>query len=551
MTSDKETASLKSKESSQNEYDGTSLDQIHKFMGFHGKKLNIAVACFSGVGFLLFGFDQLLMGSLLTLPNFEETFPSILGDTLHAATLTGAVVSIYEIGCFVGALLTVYLGDKLGRIKCMFIGCVIVIIGAVLQTTAYTVTHLAIARVFTGIGTGFMTSTVPVWQAELSKASTRGKNIMMMGSLITAGIAIAYWVDFGFYFLGDNDTKGISWRIPIILQTIFPILLLTVIFKMPESPRWLISKGRTQEARVVFSAIYNLPENDPKVHDQMTEIQNAIELEAKANVGFSVRELVKQGPTRNFHRLSLACWIQIFQQITGINLITYYAGTIFEKYIHLSPFNSRILAACNGTEYFLASLFGIVFIERFGRRKLLFWGAVGQALSMMALTISTWQADKQRAENGGGTQAGIAATVFLFVFNSVFAVSHLGGAWLYPPEIASLLLRAQTNALSTSCNWIFNFLVVMITPIAFQNINYYTYTIFACINILIAPMIYIFYPETSGRTLEEMDAIFNATPVWKPWEVVKIEKNMPRRGQAQSEDVEKPYTDHLDYVEST
>lgn len=320
---------------------------------------------------------------------------------------------------------------------------------------------------------------------------------------------------------------------------------------MPESPRWLMSKGRTNEARIVFSAIYNLPENDPKVTDQMVEILNAIELEAKANVGFSIGELVKQGPTRNFHRLCLACWIQIFQQITGINLITYYAGTIFEKYIHLSPFNSRILAACNGTEYFLASLLGIAFIEKVGRRKLLFWGAVGQALSMMALTIATWQADKQREENGGGTQAGIAATVFLFVFNSVFAVSHLGGAWLYPPEISSLLLRAQTNALSTSCNWIFNFLVVMITPIAFQNISYYTYTIFACINILIAPMIYIFYPETSGRTLEEMDAIFNATPVWRPWEVVRIEKNMPRRDDNNVEDLEKPYTDHLDYVESS
>lgn len=152
MTSEKETSSIKSSESSQNESNGKSL-QIHKFLGFHGKKLNIAVACFSGVGFLLFGFDQLLMGSLLTLPNFEKTFPSILGNTLHAATLTGAVVSIYEIGCFIGALLTVYFGDKLGRIKCMFIGCIIVIIGAVLQTTAYTVTHLAIARVFTGVCT--------------------------------------------------------------------------------------------------------------------------------------------------------------------------------------------------------------------------------------------------------------------------------------------------------------------------------------------------------------------------------------------------------------
>ncbi|KAL6453051.1 STL1 Sugar transporter STL1 [Candida maltosa Xu316] len=513
-------------------------------MGIKGKKLNYAVSIFAGVGFLLFGYDQGVAGSLLTLPNFENTFPSISGPSLNDSIRQGAVISIYEIGCFVGALATVYLGNKLGRIKCMFIGCVIVIIGAALQASAFTVTHLAIARAFTGIGTGFMTSTVPVWQAELSTAKSRGKLIMMMGSLITAGIAISYWIDFAFYFVSDNDPKGISWRIPIILQVIFPIALLTVIFKLPESPRWLMSQNKAQEARAVFSAIYDLPQDHEKIENQLQEITDSLELEAAENVGFDIRELVKQGPTRNFQRLSLACWSQIFQQITGINLITYYAGTIFEKYIGMSPFNSRILAACNGTEYFIASLFGILMIERVGRRKLLIFGAIGQALVMMSLTISTWQADKQE-----GSQAGVAAAFFLFAFNSVFGVSYLGVCWLQPPELASLQLRAQTAALSTCCNWLFNFMVVMITPIAFNNIGYYTYTIFACINILIAPMVYIFYPETSGRTLEEMDIIFNKTPVWRPWEVVKIAKETPKLSHF-SQDVEKPVIEHIDNVDS-
>ncbi|KAI5970745.1 hypothetical protein CANMA_000164 [Candida margitis] len=524
-------------------------DRIHSFMGMSGPKLNYAVSIFAGVGFLLFGYDQGVYGSLLSLDSFERTFPSIKSSA--NSTLQGAVIAVYELGCGFAALSTVYLGDRLGRLKCMFLGCVIVVIGAALQASAFTVTHLAIARVFTGFGTGYLTSTVPVWQSEMSKAKSRGKLIMMEGSLITLGITISYWVDFGFYFIDrdGNDSKAISWRIPVVLQAIFPIFLLMFVFKFPESPRWLMAKGRVREARIVFSALYNVPEGDEKITDQLTEIQSAIELEVSNAEGFSLRALTAQGPTRNFHRLSLACWSQIMQQISGINLITYYAGTIFQQYIHMSPFNSRILAACNGTEYFLASLLGILFIERVGRRRLLFFGAIGQSLSMVALTVAGWKSQTTYDAGGNSTPAGVAAAVFLFVFNSVFGMTYLGGTWLYPPEISALQLRAPTAALSTASNWAFNFLVVMITPVCFKNIQYYTYTIFAVINILMAPAIYFFYPETSGRTLEEMDYIFNQCPTKEPWKVVQIEKNTPRRRHAEN-DLEKPTTEHIDEVDS-
>ncbi|CAD1812068.1 Sugar (and other) transporter family protein [Candida parapsilosis] len=523
-------------------------NRVHTFMGLSGPKLNYAVSIFAGVGFLLFGYDQGVYGSLLSLDSFEDTFPSMKASV--NSTLQGAVIAVYELGCGFAALSTVYLGDRLGRLKCMFLGCVIVIIGAALQASAFTVTHLAIARVFTGFGTGYLTSTVPVWSSEMSKAKSRGKLIMMEGSLITLGITISYWVDFGFYFVDKGgDPKAISWRIPVVLQAIFPILLIMFVFKFPESPRWLMAKGRVREARIVFSALYNLPEGDEKITDQLTEIQSAIELEEANDKGFSLKSLTSQGPTRNFHRLSLACWSQIMQQISGINLITYYAGTIFQNYLHMSPFNSRILAACNGTEYFLASLFGILFIERVGRRRLLFWGAVGQSLAMVALTVAAWKSQVAFDTGGNSTPPGVAAAVFLFVFNSVFGMSYLGATWLYPPEISALQLRAPTAALSTASNWAFNFLVVMITPVAFENIQYYTYTIFAVINALMAPAIYFFYPETSGRTLEEMDFIFNQCPVKEPWKVVQIEKNTPRRRYAET-DLEKPTTEHIDNVES-
>jgi MFS family permease len=159
-------------------------------------------------------------------------------------------------------------------------------------------------------------------------------------------------------------------------------------------------------------------------------------------------------------------------------LITYYIPTIIEEQIGLSGINSRLIAACNGTEYFAASWVAVFTIEKFGRRSLMLFGAVGMSVSMAVLAISDSISSSNKG-NSTGVAAGIAQTVFLFVFNTFFAIGWLGMTWLYPAEIVPLKIRAPANALSTSSNWIWNFMVVMITPVAFSTIGYKTYVIFA------------------------------------------------------------------------
>lgn len=130
----------------------------------------------------------------------------------------------------------------------------------------------------------------------------------------------------------------------------------------------------------------------------------------------------------------------------------------------------------------------------------------------------------------GGTAPGIVAAAFLFIFNTFFAIGWLGMTWLYPAEIVPLRIRAPSNALSTSANWAFNFMVVMITPVAFSSIGYKTYIIFAVINAFIFPVVYFFYPETAYRSLEEMDVIFSKVKGLSGWwRVVKVAKETPRR----------------------
>ncbi|KAB8283183.1 LOW QUALITY PROTEIN: general substrate transporter [Yarrowia lipolytica] len=509
-------------------YPKQSREVKTSFVGLRGQTLHHYVATVAGMGFLLFGYDQGVMGGLLTLPTFIKQFPkmdtsSYLPPKVKSfnTTVQGTAVGIYEIGW---ALFTMWGGDKLGRRYIIFYGSIIMTIGAILQCASYSLGQFITGRVISGIGNGFITATVPMLQSECAKPEKRGKLVMLEGALITAGIALSYWIDFGFYWVRTNDA---DWRFPVAFQIVFCLFLMFTVLTLPESPRWLVKKLRFEEAAGVFAALEDVDIDDPYVVSQVTYVKESIMLEQLAQMG-QMKLMFTFGKKKNFHRTMLAYWNQVMQQITGINLITYYAAYIYETSVGMNATDSRILAACNGTEYFLASWIAFYTIERFGRRKLMIFGAIGQAATMAILTGCVYAASTP--EDGGlnKPRAGIAAAVFLFVFNTFFAVGWLGMTWLYPAEISSLEIRAPANGLSTSGNWVFNFMVVMITPVAFDTIKWKTYIIFACINAAMVPVVYFLYPETAGRSLEEIDQIFADSNPRTPWDVVWIAHRLPR-----------------------
>jgi len=486
---------------------------MKKYYGLTGTKLNVAIAIIAGTDFALFGYDQGVMGGLLTLPSFLRFFPQI--DTVNggpqASNVQGITVGGYTLGCFFGAVATIWLGNLLGRKRTIFVGSAIMVIGATLQASSFSLGQLIAARLITGFGNGMNTSTVPTWQSETSKSHRRGQMVMIEGSMIVFGVMLSYWIDLGFSFL---DPSTIAWRFPIAFQIVLALFILTFIPGLPESPRWLILKGREDEALDVLCALSDLPPDNPIIKSEFTAVKDTV-LEMSSG---RFADCFKMNRNRNFHRTALAYVNQMFQQISGINIITYYAATIFENSIGLSPFISRLLAACNGTEYFLASFIAIPTIERFGRRPLMLFGAAGQALSMAVLAGTT---------SVTSTSTGIAAAAFLFIFNSFFAIGWLGMTWLYPAEITPLGIRAPATAISTTANWIFNFMVVMVTPVAFAHIGYKTYIVFAVINAFMIPSVYFFFPETAYRSLEEMDEIFHKSK--SIFDVVKVAREMPNR----------------------
>ncbi|KAJ1029672.1 hypothetical protein NDA13_002915 [Ustilago tritici] len=496
-------------------------DMVPTFIGLRGIKLNWAIGFAASAGFLLFGYDQGVLGSLYTLPSWVAQFPKIdttqgADATSNAATLQGLVTGVYELGCFLGAISMLYLGNLLGRRANIWIGSIIMAIGTIGCTASYSLAQLFVFRVVLGIGNGMHTATIPVWQSECSPPHKRGMLIMVEGAMITGGIAMAYWIDLGCFFL---DPSSAAWRVPIVLQMIL-ILPTFVTIYLPESPRWLMLKGRVHDARNVVAALDNVPVDDPFVGKKLREIEASL-VAAKTT---RISDLFTNGPERNLHRTVLGFVSQMFQQISGINLITYYIGKTLQENLGFSDINSRILAAANGTEYFIASWAAVFFIEKMGRRPLMLGGAAGQCICMIVLAIM----DVPSIKNGS-TAPAVVSVVFYFLFNTSFACGWLGMTWLYPAEITPLAIRAQANGISTSANWIFNFLVVMVTPIMFESIGFRTYVVFAVLNFTILVTTFFIFPETAGRSLEEMSAIFAHSSKINPYDVVRKEKITPRR----------------------
>ncbi|KAI0914226.1 general substrate transporter [Ustulina deusta] len=497
------------------------------FFGLRGHALNYAVGFVAGCDFLLFGYDQGVMGGILTMPQFLDIFPSInpsdpaiAGNSSlksERAQTQGIAVASYNLGCFVGAIISIFISDKLGRKRMIILGTSIMIIGAALQASATTLPHLIVGRIITGLGNGGNTSTVPTWQSETSRSHKRGKLVMIEGALITGGVTLSYWIDLGFSFAPGT----VAWRFPLAFQIPFCIFILAFIWNLPESPRWLILKNREGEAREVLAALADTTTDDAIVENEFLAIKETVLEMSKGK--FS--DLFKMTKDREFHRTLLGYVNQVFQQISGINLITYYAAVIYSG-LNLGGFLSRLLAALNGTEYFIASWPAVYLVDRVGRRKLMLFGAAGQAATMAALAGAASLTGGDNPPKGPS----IAVIALLFIFNTFFAVGWLGMTWLYPAEIVPLKIRAPANALSTSANWIFNFLVVIITPIAFNNIGYQTYIIFAVINAFMVPSVYFFYPETRYRSLEEMDSIFHKVDGAKGYlDVVRVAREEPLR----------------------
>ena len=285
-------------------------------------------------------------------------------------------------------------------------------------------------------------------------------------------------------------------------QIFFAIILLAGVAVLPESPRWLIKHGYDAEGLRVIAALEAKSIDDPHAITEKNKISDAIAAQAQAKA--SAKDLLKGGKQQHLRRALVGASTQLFQQIGGCNAVIYYSTVLFEDSIGLETRLSLVLGGVLSVVYAIFALSSFFLVERVGRRKLFLIGTLGQGISMFitfACLVAPGDANR-KAQNAKGGAVG------LYLFIAFFGATWLPLPWLYPAELNSMAVRTQANAVSTMTNWISNFLVVQVLPTMQASINGYTFLLFAIANIIFLPFIYFFYPETTGRTLEELDVVF-------------------------------------------
>jgi MFS family permease len=288
-----------------------------KHFGLTGPALSrLQIALIVAPSFILFGYNQAGIGGLLTESDWSKTFPQI--DTIDTtgsvksqhSTLQGLVVAVFVLGALAGALSCSYTGDKFGRRKVIFAGGICTLIGSVLEASSYGLAQFVVGRIVLGLGVGQLSSIVPVWQAETSGAKNRGRHVVLDGLFICVGYVLEAWIDLAFF---EFKTGPVTWRPPIAISIVFSLVLISSIFFLPESPRWLARSGFGDQARSVIAVLRGLPEDSVEVQAEVTGIE--FSLEETTGKAVKMSDMLKMGEDKLLYRFGLCMLLQFYQQM--------------------------------------------------------------------------------------------------------------------------------------------------------------------------------------------------------------------------------------------
>ncbi|TGO90107.1 hypothetical protein BPOR_0079g00200 [Botrytis porri] len=284
----------------------------------------------------------------------------------------------------------------------------------------------------------------------------------------------------------------------------FLVPMLGLLAIVPESPRWLAAHEKTDESLIVLARLHSYHMTEEQIESLHLDIVRTCEFEKSLGTG-SWSDLFKNDAIQSQRRFLIACAIQSFQQLGGINALIYYSNTLFSTSLGFTDHLSALMSGFLQTWFFAASFIPWLLIDRIGRRPLLLSMISVMSIVMIVQTALIYNVQNNTSIAKG---CGIGAAVMLFVFEGAFTIGFQATVWVYPSEILPLRLRQRGSSVSTACNWIFNYTIVQITPIALNKIGYKTYIVFGVLNACWIPVIYLYFPETKGLELEDVDKIF-------------------------------------------
>jgi sugar porter (SP) family MFS transporter len=444
-------------------------------------------AAITATGGLLFGYDTgVISGALLFIrQDFELT-----------SFLEGIIVSFLLVGAMVGALSGGPLSDRIGRRPTTLMAAIIFGLGALAVAFAPSVALIILGRFLLGLGVGLASMIVPLYIAEIAPASRRGALVSLNQLMITIGILLSYIV-------GVIFTPLEGWRYMFGVALIPALVLGIGMFSLPESPRWLFEHGRVDKAREVLGRSRSPEEIDLELRE-MQEIKNQEGNQERVSYAELLAPFVRPA-------LIIGIGLAIFQQITGINTVIYYAPTILQG-VGFSEGGAIAATALGvGVVNVGFTILAVRIIDRAGRKPLLLIGLVGMVISLALL--GTVFASGATGDNSTAL-SGLLATVCLAVYIASFAISLGPVFWLMISEIYPLRIRGTAMSVASIANWGSNFLVALTFPVLLAALGGATlFWLFAVLGIVAWVFIFFRVPETKNRTLEEIEASFRGTTV--------------------------------------
>ncbi|KAF4622204.1 hypothetical protein D9613_009628 [Agrocybe pediades] len=461
------------------------------------------------------GYDGSMMNGLQSLPQWQSAFNNPHGGAL------GLLGAIQNIGSLSALPFAPYMADILGRKSCIVWGACLMIIGTVVQTASQNVHMFIGARWLIGFGLNFAATGAPMLISELAYPSQRGQITSLYNSLWIFGSFIAAWTTFGTFHINTSW----SWRIPSAIQGFPSVIQLCLIWFVPESPRWLVNKGREQEALKIL-AYYHAHgnEKDPLVEYEFQEIMTTIQMdrEAKESVGWTT--LFKTPGNRKRMRIIIA--IAFFSQWSGNGLASYYLNKVLDAIGITSPTVQLLINGVLQIYNFVICVFGSLWCDKIGRRKLFLWSTGGMLITWVMETVCFALYSERRT-----TAAAHAFIAMIYLFSTFYALAYSPLIVTYTIEILPYNLRSKGFTVfnfTICCSLVFN---QYVNPIALQNIGWKYYTVYIAWLSFELFFIWMYLVETKNRTLEETAAIFDGED-----EVALIEKRATNRVEGRESD---------------
>ncbi|ORY56359.1 glucose transporter-like protein [Pseudomassariella vexata] len=471
----------------------------------------IVIGLFVAFGGVLFGYDTGTISGILAMEYWQKLFSTGYttadGHPTVSPSQESAIVSILSAGTFFGALGSPFMADTIGRRLALIISSAVFTMGVIFQTAAVALPLFLAGRFFAGFGVGLISALIPLYQSETAPKWIRGAIVGAYQLAITIGLLLAAIVN---YSTQNRQDTG-SYRIPVAVQFAWAIILVGGMLVLPETPRFLIKKGDRVKAAEALSQLRRLSPDHPAIQAELSEIKANHDFEM--TLGQASYLDCFRGPM--LKRQLTGMGLQGLQQLTGINFIFYYGTQYFKNSGIQNAFTIQMITSCINV---VSTLPGLYAVDKFGRRPLLFWGAIGMAVSQFLVamlgTLTTGQDDLGHiiVYNVSAQKAGIAfVCLYIFFFASTWGPL----AWVVTGEIFPLKTRAKSLSMTTATNWLLNWAIAYATPYlvnwgpGYANLQSKIFFIwFACCFGCIA-FVYFYIYETKGLSLEEVDEMYS------------------------------------------